>query len=166
MKTRSSPHGIIWRNWIALALGLFGLTAMIGDVAGSRVLKGLGFVSMAAPCPKVFCDMDGYEGFACDFIIRYSTPTGERREQLITPELYARLGGPYNRRNVYGAALAGAPILPEPLWQSVFQYGFHGDGPLRRELGVPRNAVDLEVVICTRTRGRNNAWTLQPVWTE
>jgi hypothetical protein len=151
-----------WRNWAALVLGLFGLTAMVGDLLGSRALKGLGAVSVVAPFPKVFCDMNGVEGFACEFAIHYDTATGEHRREAITPELYAQLAGPYNRRNVYGAALAGAPILPAPVWESVFQYGFAPDGPLRRELGLPPDATNIAVVIHTKTRGRNGTWTLHP----
>ena len=159
----SSARSIRWRNWAALVLGVFGLTAMFGDVTGVRTLKGLGMASMTAPCPKVFCDMNGYEGFACKFTIHYEI-AGEQHKLPITPELYSRLTGPYNRRNVYGAALVGAPILPEPLWQSVFQFGFQPDGPLRQEFGVPRDATNLCVVIQTRTRNRNDQWILKPAW--
>jgi hypothetical protein len=160
MINSSSSRHIVWRNWAAVALGLFGLTAMVGDVVGSRTLKGLGMISMTAPCPKVFCAMEGYEGFAGEFVIHYTDASGEPQSVALTPEQYARLAGPYNRRNVYGAALAGAPILPEPMWRSVFQYGFQPTGPLRRELGVPPDATAIAVVIHTKTHNRNDSWQL------
>lgn len=159
--TSASSRHIVWRNWLALALGLFGLTAMVGDVIGSRTVMGLGMISMAAPCPKVFCDMDGYEGFAGEFVIHYADRNGAVQSLAITPEMYARLAGPYNRRNVYGAALAGAPILPQPMWESVFRYGFRPDGPLRQEFGMPSVATNIVVVIRTKTRDRDDSWNLQ-----
>jgi hypothetical protein len=162
----NASKSVIWRNWAALALGLFGLTAMAGDLIGSRTLKGIGAVSMVAPFPKVFCNMGGYEGFACDFVMHYDTADGRHHELPITPEVYARLTGPYNRRNVYGAALAGAPILPAAMWQSVFHYGFKPGGPLRTELGVPDDAESFSVVVRARTKGIDRTWTLKPSWTE
>jgi hypothetical protein len=162
----SSARRIVWRNWVALCLGVFGLAAMAGDLIGSRTLKGLGIVSTVAPYPKVFCDLGGYEGFASKFTIHYDNFVGEHVELPITPEVYARLAGPYNRRNVYGAALAGAPILPEAMWQSVFCYGFNRDGPLRKELGMPHDATNIFVVIQTKTKGNSKSWTLKPSWSE
>jgi hypothetical protein len=44
--------------------------------------------------------------------------------------------GPYNRRNVYGAALAYGPVLPESLRDPVMRYALCGEAPLLRELGI------------------------------
>ena len=44
--------------------------------------------------------------------------------------------GPYNRRNVYGAALAYAPVIPSTLRDPVIRHALCGDAPLLRELGV------------------------------
>jgi hypothetical protein len=44
--------------------------------------------------------------------------------------------GPYNRRNVYGAALAYAPVLPPALRDPVTKHALCGDAPLLRELGL------------------------------
>src|SRR6185436_13517128 len=92
----TNMKSIVWRNGLALAVGIFGLSAMVGDLIGSRSLKGLGVVSAVAPYPKVFCNMGGYEGFACEFVIHYNTTGGQTVELTMTPELYARLAGPYN----------------------------------------------------------------------
>jgi hypothetical protein len=151
-----------WRNLGAVGLCLFASTAMMGDIIGSRVVKGLGAIFVAAPFPKVFCEFEGMEGFACDFTLRFET-AGELHEIPITPELYSRLGGPYNRRNVYGAALAGGPKLPRPVWEPVFRYGFAAKGPLRREFGIPHDATNITVVVRSKTRGHEEEWFLQPV---
>jgi hypothetical protein len=151
---------IRWRNLAALAVCAFGFTTMLGDVLQIPALKGIGLASTIAPCPKVFCDAKGMEAFASEFILKFET-NRQKVEVPLTPELYSKLKGPYNRRNVYGAALSFAPRLPEPLWRSAFAYALAENGPLRRELGISPDATNLVVVIQTKTRGRNDRWELQ-----
>lgn len=135
---------------------------MAGDGLELRVLKGIGAASVLAPLPKVFSDVRGLETFASEFTFEIQESGAAVREVPITPQLYAQLAGPYNRRNVYGAALAYAPRLPEKLWQSVFCYGLRPGGPLRTELGLPAAAdARIRVRIRTRTRGRADRWLLE-----
>jgi len=148
-------------NLAALGLTVAGCLPVIGYLAGSRALRGVGAATAAAPFPKVFSDVDGLETFASEFTLHWRDAQGAHT-LAITPELYSRLRGSYNRRNVYGAALSYAPRLPEPLWQAVFCYAFGPGGPLRREFGLPADAHDLAVEIRTRTRGRSDRWYLQP----
>ena len=129
---------------------------MAGELLGNRTLKGLGAVTALAPCPKVFCDMDGFEPFASSFTI---TTEGTGNFSLaVTPEIYSRLKGPYNRRNVYGAAIAAAPRLPEPIRRSVFSYAFGPRGPLREELSLPNGTEALGITVRANTRGRGDVW--------
>jgi len=151
-----------WRGVAAVFLTIVGFLQMTGYLIGSDILRGIGAATAASPFPRVFSDIDGLETFASQFILRYRDPVGRSVALEITPHVYGRLGGPYNRRNVYGAALSYAPRLPDPLWQSVFCYALAPDGPLRRELGLEPGASGFEVIIRTRTRGRNDVWTLAP----
>jgi hypothetical protein len=153
---------MIRRNLLAIALLVFGCLQMAGYLADAPALRGIGAASAAAPFPKVFSDVEGYETFAADFTLRGLDEAGEPFELEFTPELYSRLAGPYNRRNVYGAALSYAPRLPEKLWESVWCHGLGPAGPLRRELGLPTGAHALEMTIQTRTDGRNDSWRLSP----
>ncbi|HEV3459228.1 MAG TPA: hypothetical protein VHG32_21955 [Thermoanaerobaculia bacterium] len=150
-----------WQNAGAAALLVLGSLQMVGDATGLTALKGIGAALAASPLPKVFSDVRGLETFASEFTLLATLPAGKEIELPITPELYRRLGGPYNRRNVYGAALSYAPRLPQPLWQAVFCHGLGPAGPLRRELGVPAGATHLRVRIATRTRGRTGTWVLE-----
>jgi hypothetical protein len=134
---------------------------MTGYIVDSVPLRGIGAAIVVSPLPKVFSDVDGLEPFASEFTLRYRAADGTVVETLITPALYGRLAGPYNRRNVYGAALSYAPRLPRELWEPVFCYGLAPHGPLREELGVGSNATDISVTIRTQTRGRRDAWTLE-----
>jgi hypothetical protein len=153
---------VFWSNVAALLLCVVGLLQMSGYLIGVRTLQGLGAATAASPFPKVFSDVDGLETFASQFVLRIHTASGEDLEKEITPELYQRLKGPYNRRNVFGAALSSAPRLPQATWQSVYCYGLRPQGPLRTELGLPEDAVRISVAIRTKTRGRSNIWILEP----
>jgi hypothetical protein len=150
---RESAPGARWRNTAALALLVLGSLQMIGAATGNRVLRGVGAASAMSPLPRVFSDVDGLETFASEFTVRYRDARGDAHELAITPD---------NRRNVYGAALSYAPMLPEGLWTSVYCYGFAPDGPLRRELGLSPDDTHLTFTIRTRTRGRSDQWTYAP----
>jgi hypothetical protein len=128
-----------WPNRLALLILLLGLTRMAGHLMDNRTLQGLGAASGIAPFPKVFCDSDGYEAFTATCVLSGQKPNGTRQEILLTPERYARLQGPYQRRNAYGAALIFAPRLPENLRQSLLQQQMSPGSPLWHELGLPAN---------------------------
>lgn len=153
---------LVWRNRAGVALFIVALVQMIGDVAGWRPLVGLGAAWGVSPRPKVFSDVGGLETFASTFHLVWRDEGGTERRLEITPPVYSRLAGPYNRRNVYGAALSYAPRLPEEIWQPVYCHGLAPDGPLRRELGLPATTDGLATEIATRTRGRDDRWVLQP----
>ncbi len=152
----------LWLNWAAGLLCVIGLFQIVGDLAGLKALKGIGAATAASPFPKVFSDVRGLETFASEFVIHYEMADGVDSKLPITPELYHRLAGPYNRRNVYGAALSYAPRMPVDLWTPVFCYGLRRGGPLRRELGLPEDTKMIEVLIATKTRGRSDTWVLNP----
>ena len=130
-------------NKAAVFLVVLGLMQMTGDllercvnaVAG-RALKGFGAATTASPAPKVFSSVRGLETYSTHFFVEWTDRTGVAHSLHVTPEIYARLQGPYNRRNVYGAALAYGPVLPEELRDPVMRYALCGEAPLLRELGI------------------------------
>ena len=144
------------RELCSWAILFIGLTQMAGDLFGNRVIKGIGAATAMAPCPKVFCNMGGMEPFASSFEI---IADGDKTTRIpITPELYQQLRGPYNRRNVYGAAIAAAPILPERVWQTVFSYAFNPNGPLRHDLALPEKTNSIHILVRTKTRNGSQEW--------
>lgn len=148
-------------NKTAIAVTLFACIAMAGDVTNCLPLKGIGAASTMAPFPKVFCDNQGLEGFASDFTIVAERADGTEVRAALTPEMYARMKGPYNRRNVYGAAFSFGPKLPEEMWSSVFEYALGPEGELAEEFGLPADLRNVRLIIETKTRGRADEWTLQ-----
>jgi hypothetical protein len=148
------------RNIAALAITILGCSAMLGDLTNSPKMKGLGVSWCFAPIPKVFCDNQQLEAFASEFTIVTTGDDGSITKIRITPELYSRMPGPYNRRNVYGAALSFGPKLPESLWRPVFEYGLGARGALTHEFNLPCNTTNVSVTIQTRTAGRADRWVL------
>lgn len=125
----------------ALFLLLLGLLTMIGDLARIAWLKGFGAATVASPAPKVFSAVKGYETYSTRFFLEWKDRDGASQSVELTPELYSRLQGPYNRRNVYGAALAYGPVLDtDPRARAMFRaaakYALTGDAPLLREIGI------------------------------
>lgn len=121
----------------AAALLVLGLLAMFGDAVHSTPLFALATAWGASPAPKVFTTRDGLEGFSAGFTLE-----GDGRAVTLDPTIYARMRGPYNRRNVYGAALAGGPFLVDhphlgALHHQVATYTFCREPSVLDELGVP-----------------------------
>jgi hypothetical protein len=133
----------------ALFLLVLGLAQMTGDLLeqylnrpAGRFLKGVAAATAASPAPKVFSTARGLETFSTRFFVEWVDRAGTRHSLQVTPEVNARLQGPYNRRNVYGAALAYGPVLPPDLRDPVLRYAMCGDAPLLRELGIdPANVL-------------------------
>jgi hypothetical protein len=115
----------------AALLVILGTARIIGELAGFLPLQAIATATGASPAPRVFSAVRGLETYSTHFYIEWP---GFRIE--LTPEVYSRMRGPYNRRNVYGAALAYAPVIPSTLRDPVIRHALCGDAPLLRELGV------------------------------
>jgi hypothetical protein len=135
------------KNLTAICLVVLGLAQMTGDLANLPALKAIAAATGASPAPKVFSAVKGLETYSTRFFLEWENSAGEARSFQITPEVYSRLGGPYNRRNVYGAVLAYGPVLSsdphtKPVFDAVARYALCGNAPLLRELGVVPGGVD------------------------
>jgi hypothetical protein len=128
-------------RWPAYALLALGLLQIAGDAAGLLPVKALALATAAAPAPRVFSTVKGLEPYSTLFSIVWTDPQGRERSIAVTPEVYAQLRGPYNRRNAYGAAMAGGPVMAgderlRPMFEAVARYGLCDPAPVLRELGV------------------------------
>jgi hypothetical protein len=120
---------------------LLGLLQMTGDLLRVPQLKGLAAATGASPAPKVFSSVQGLETFSSDFYIEWKYRNGAAHAIKLTPEMYSRIRGPYNRRNVFGAALSYAPVFAgdvrtRPMYDAVVRYALCGPAPLLREMGI------------------------------
>ncbi len=126
---------------LGAGLLVLGLLQMAADLAGLSTLRGLAGATTASPAPRVFSAVEGLETYSSRFSIEWRDLDGEAHTLELTPEVYARLRGPYNRRNAYGAVLAYGPVLasrPEtrPLFEHVARYALCGEAPVLAELGI------------------------------
>ena len=124
-----------------VALLILGLAQMTGAVLGFGPLKGLAAATAASPAPKVFSAVDGLETYSTSFFLEWTDLAGGEHTLKLSPEIYSRLEGTYNRRNTYGAALAYAPIFAEGdrtrgMLIAIARYALCGDAPLLREFGL------------------------------
>lgn len=125
-----------------VALGVMGVLAvaqMVGDLAGVPALKAVAAATGAAPAPKVFSAVRGLETYSTRFSLHWADAEGRERSLELTPDVAARLRGPYNRRNVYGAALAYGPVLASdprtsPMLDAVLRHALCDPGTLVDEL--------------------------------
>lgn len=139
------------------ALALVGFAQMAGDIFQVPALKAIAAATAASPAPKVFSAVKGLETFSTRYSVEWTDATGGPHSVEITPERYARLRGPYNRRNVYGAVLSYGPVLESDprtrsLFNAVSNYALCGDAPLLRELGIPHEAANGSLRIRLETR--------------
>ena len=134
-------------NIAVIVLLVVGLMQMSGDLIErcgakqpGKLMRGIGAATMASPAPKVFSSVHTPEGsletYSTRFFLFWTDREGRKQELELTPEVYHRLKGPYNRRNVYGAVLAYGPVLPADLRDPVMAYALCGERPLLRELGI------------------------------
>ncbi|QTN31751.1 hypothetical protein HZ994_05230 [Akkermansiaceae bacterium] len=145
------------RNFIACLLLGIGSLQMAGYLTGSKILRGAGLASGISPFPKVFCEADGYEAFAASFRLE-GMRDGDPWVMTLTPEIYSRLHGPYNRRNVYGASLAFAPRLPMELRENLFAQSLSPGSAMRSELGIPADVNGLKVIVTPRDGESHGPW--------
>ena len=134
---------------------------MVGYIFNLPMVRGIGLLSGIAPFTKVFCEADGYEAFAASFYLHGQKADGTTWSRRLDPEWYAQLQGPYNRRNVYGAALAFAPRLPHELRDTLLKKSLSPGSALRTELGVPEDLIRLQVQIISRPGHAEQTWTYQ-----
>jgi hypothetical protein len=132
------------RSWLPWFLVLLGLGQMAADVANVPIVSALFFATAASPAPKVFTALSGLEPFSSRFALETVRGGMITETTTVTSELYQRLSGPYNRRNVFGAILAGGAVLKQSPWtapmvDAVLNYGLCGERPpLVEELGLPQ----------------------------
>lgn len=121
-------------------LGVLGFLGMFAELIPGQVLKGLAAGTCASPRPKVFTTVQGLETFSTGFVLHFTDDKGKEQALPITGKEYRGIQGPYNRRNVFGAAMAYGPVLPESLRDPVTRYALCKPAALLKEMGISWDA--------------------------
>ena len=169
VNTELPPTRTSWQpTAAAVSLVAIGTMQMAGDLAGSSAVRGLGMAANASPAPKVFTAHEGMETYSAKFFIRWTDIDGVPRVKQLTPQVNRGLRGPYNRRNAYGAMIAGGPMLnanaaTRPMHAAALRYTRCGAGSALGELGINRHTivgpVTIELLLRTVPKGDHN-WQL------
>ena len=147
---------------VLVLLVALGTGQIVADVLAMPRTRAVFAATQVSPAMKVFTAHQGYETHAARFAISWVDGDGGSHRLNVDPAIYRNVTGPYNRRNVYGAALAYGPLLRSdpklrPMQESVMQYAFCSPGTLRSDLGIPRDAADVTIhVLPTRPTGRTD----------
>lgn len=135
-------------RWRLNALAVIGLAGMAGTALGSPAIQAIAAATASSPAPKVFTTQGGMESFSTKFLLVWTDQDGQH-EMPLDYDNYGKLDGPYNRRNVYGAVLAAAPMLIanphlKPMFDDVSVFGLcpENGAPILRELGVDVSTID------------------------
>jgi hypothetical protein len=150
--------------WIAPALLItVGCMQMVGDLLDIRAIKAIGAATGASPAPKVFTAHKGFETYSSQFFVRWiDKATGQQKERRLTPAIYRGVGGPYNRRNAYGAIISYAPVLhsepaTRPMHDSAIAYTICGESSLLEEIGIDRTTIAGPVIVELKPRQQLSA---------
>jgi hypothetical protein len=143
----------LWtRRHLAIAvLAIVGGSNVVGSVlelaspAAGKPVAALGRMSLASPAPKVFCKMGAIEPFAREQQLTVRYADGSEQTYDVDDDAKFHLPAPYALRNVYGAALVFAPLLPSRTTTAVVRHGVC-DGaawspPARRSHGAVTSVV-------------------------
>lgn len=143
---------------------LIGSLSMLGSVTSLDPVKGIGFMTTASPLPLVFSKFRGVENFSSDYFMDIRYKDGTTESMKITPEMYEKSQGPYNRRNPYGAVLAYGPMLTKPneiiLRDKVMQYSACGQGTFMKEMGITKPIGHIKVTLNSKTTARS-VWNFE-----
>ncbi len=144
------------RRIAAIVLGVLGIAQMGFDLLGFAPGKAVAGATLLSPAPKVFSAVSGFETYSANFVLNWQDSALGPQSMVLDRELYRNLRGPYNRRNVYGAAIAYGPVLRKSeigarMLDAVGDYAFLGDAPLitelLTELGIDREHIDGAVTV-------------------
>lgn len=130
-----------WQGSVLVGLGTL---QMVGDVLALPSVKGLGAWSHVSPAPKVFTTQQGYETYSPRFYVSAQDDAGRWHRVALSPAVNARVRGPYNRRNAYGAVLSYGPVLvadprTQPMFEHALLFGFC-DAKIASEIGLNASA--------------------------
>lgn len=149
------------RKYLYLFVVIIGSLQIIGFTTKNKTIRGIGVATTSSPLPLVFTKVKDVETFSNQFFIDYTTKDNQKFSLEITPEVYSKIKGAYNRRNVYGAAFSYAPVLNEKLLNAVLSYSFC-DKNLITEIGFPKDAKDFTMRIVSRTNSPKKVWKFKP----
>jgi sterol desaturase/sphingolipid hydroxylase (fatty acid hydroxylase superfamily) len=122
----------------------------------SRTIRGLGVLSAAAPLPLVFSSYNGYETFATRYAIDARFSNGTISSFEFDSNMYDKLLGPYNRKNVFGVIFSYGPFFTDNNMIKIRQQILDKSickGLLLHEFGIMDNIMNSNITVTVQTKG-------------
>jgi len=137
-------------NYILVIWGLMSSSAFI--VHSNMAQKTSVFVS--SPLPLVFTSFNGIETFSSEYWIIATFENGTIYNIKITHEMYSKMEGAYNRKNVYGAIFAFGSLLEDKnmiaLRQEVLNYAICDPALVIKEFGIHEKIKHMNIYMTSR----------------
>ena len=140
---------ILW----AVILLFFASIKVIADVFWLGQISALAAATNVSPAMKVFTAHKGYETYSSTYVLKVAYADNSTDIITLDPKVYSQLKWPYNRRNIYGAAVAYWPILQTnektvKMWESIVKNTFcEQRSSAAFELGFDKDKSVKEVVV-------------------
>jgi hypothetical protein len=96
---------------LSIILLVIGSLQIIGYIFGSQTIRGLGFVSGAAPLPIVFSNVKGVDGFDTKHSLIVSSTTGNVDTIALDKKLFSQFSGAFFLKESYSIFLAYSHIF-------------------------------------------------------
>jgi sterol desaturase/sphingolipid hydroxylase (fatty acid hydroxylase superfamily) len=159
-----------FKKGLIYLLILWGAANSVAFMCHDDSIRGVGFSSVSSPLPLVFSAYQGVETFSTTFELQTQLQNGTLISQPMDSVLYSKIGGAYNRRNVYGALFSHGPFFDEPnmihLRDEILHYGVCEPGVLMEEFGIHSKPEWFEVTIRSKSIGENRSWKVRMDCTE
>lgn len=157
-RKKSLPKNIYKCGIITLLL-LLGSMNMIGYIFDSNNMKNIAYISTSSPLPFVFTSYNDVETFSLHHELNLEYKNGTNSAILLDHKLYSKLKGPYNRRNVIGAAFSHGAFFTDKrmleIRDQIFYWGFC-EGQLLDEFGIDKGLNKVTINI----KSKNKVWRI------
>ena len=151
-------------NTMLVALIAVGCLSSVGFIFGMPTVRAVGTISVVSPLPLVFSTYYRQETFSTYFTLDIYTTNDTRIIIPMTRDVYEKIDGPYNKRNVYGVVFSHGPFFRSPeliqLRHQILHYGF-----CQKNLDIGEIDIkNMTVIIQSRTLGKEHMqWTMDLV---
>lgn len=116
---------------LLMSILIIGLLQPIGYIFNAPSVRGLGIITVASPLPLVFTSYNGIETFSTTFHLNITLSDNSTFSMPMSHDIYSKIQGPYNRRNVYGAVFSHGPFFQHDnlikLRQRILHHGICDD---------------------------------------
>lgn len=154
----------LWKYILMNLLFMLGALNLTGMIFHSPELRGIAVMTMASPLPFVFTSYNDVETFSTTFTMDVTFKNRSQGNFILDQQMYSKLKGPYQRRNVIGAIFSHGPFFDNPqmiqIREQILDWGFCR-GHLAHEFGIHDPIGKVLIEVRSKTIGmENEKWEL------